>query len=87
MPLNIKDAEVHRQARRLAELTGQSLTGAVRDAVAVRLRQLEAAREATTRTRSPEALLALARDIAEHLKDGEHSRDHAELYDEDGLPA
>lgn len=86
MPLNIKDAEVHRQARRLAELTGQSLTGAVRDAVASRLRQVETDREAAARTRSPETLLTLARDIAGHLKDGEHSRDHAELYDKDGLP-
>ena len=87
MPLNIEDEQVHRQARRLATLTGQSLTGAVRDALAERLRQVERAQEQQPMARSPEALLAMAREIAAHMKDGEHFADHADLYDDDGLPA
>ncbi len=37
MALNIKDDDTDRLARELAELTGQSITGAVREAVAAQL--------------------------------------------------
>ena len=86
MPLNIKDEAIHRQARQLAMLTGQSITGAVREALAERLRQVAYEREQTPIVRSPETLLALAREIAPYLKDGERSADHVDLYDENGLP-
>ena len=41
MSLNIKNEETHRLVRRLAELTGQSQTGAVEDAVRRRIAELE----------------------------------------------
>ena len=84
MPLNIKDEAVYRQARQLATLTGQ--TGAVREAIAERLREVAHERKQTPIVRSPEMLLALAREIAPYRKDGERSADRADLYDEDGLP-
>ena len=37
MPLNIKDPEVHRMARTLAQRSGQTLTAVVRDALRERL--------------------------------------------------
>jgi len=40
MSLNIKNEETHRLVRRLAELTGQSQTSAVEDAVRRRLAEL-----------------------------------------------
>ncbi len=85
MPLNIKDEAIAHQARRLAALTGQSITGAVREAIADRLRQVE---QGTSQPppRTPERLLAMAREIAAHLEEGERSSDHAALYGDDGLP-
>jgi len=85
MPLNIKDENVHDQARRLARLTGESITAAVRGAVAEKLAAVEAGR-APEPPRTPERLLALARDCAATLRNGGHSADHADLYGEDGLP-
>lgn len=41
MPLNIKDADTHALAKRLAGLTGESLTQAVKRAVQERLAQVE----------------------------------------------
>lgn len=86
MPLNIKDEDVHRDARRLAELTGQSITGAVREAVAERLRALERERKREKRTRDAAAILAAARDCKVTLGLEGHSSDHEDLYGADGLP-
>jgi len=47
--LNIKNEETHRLVRQLAELTGQSQTSAVEDAVRRRLAELD--RERATRIR------------------------------------
>ena len=44
MPLNIKDAETHTLAKRLANLTGESLTQAVKQAVRERLARVEKSR-------------------------------------------
>jgi antitoxin VapB len=44
MTLNIKDQRTNQLARRLAEVTGESLTEAVRIAVQERLRRVEAKR-------------------------------------------
>ena len=41
MPLNIKDAETHTLAKRLASLTGESLTTAVKHAIQPKLAQVE----------------------------------------------
>ena len=88
MPLNIKDEAVHAKARRLAELTGTSITGAVGDAIERRLAELEGAREAD-RIQRLRAMQEIARKFAASLPPdhGATSTDHAELlYDEDGLP-
>lgn len=86
MALNIKDEAVTRQARRLAALTGQSITGAVREAVSERLREVERQAGQAAPARTPERLLVMARKIAAGLKNGGDSSDHADLYGDDGLP-
>ena len=48
MPLNIKDPNTHALAKRLASLTGESLTQAVKLAIQHRLAQVEKT-QATTR--------------------------------------
>lgn len=88
MPLNIKDEAVHAKAKRLADLTGRSITAAVSDAIDHRLAELEDAREAE-RMRRLRAMEEIARRFAASLPPdhGATSTDHADLlYDEDGLP-
>lgn len=83
MSLNIKDADTHRLARELADLTGETLTEAVRRALRERLDRV------TSNTREPlaERLLAIGRDCAAHMKEPWRSVDHGELlYDDLGLP-
>jgi antitoxin VapB len=80
MSLNIKNAEAYRLIRELAELTGESMTGAVTEAV----------RERLARVRSdfqPADIRELAREIRDRLPPGYLDEDHGELlYDKDGLP-
>lgn len=79
MALNIKNAEVERLAHEVAELTGESLTTAVSEAL----------RERLTRLRRPtaEEILAIGRDCAARLPKEVLELDHGELlYDELGLP-
>ncbi len=81
MPLNIKNEEAHALARELAQLTGQSITGAVTEAIRMRL-------EALKRTSSEERckrILAIGEDCAPRLAG--LSMEHGDLlYDENGLP-
>ena len=44
MPLNIKDPKTHALARRLATVTGETMTEAVRTAIQDRLKRVEAQR-------------------------------------------
>jgi antitoxin VapB len=85
MSLNIKNEEADRLARELADLTGESVTAAVTEALRERL-----ARERRQRHRkaTSEELLEIARDIASRLKEPWKSIDIDELlYDEKtGLP-
>ena len=83
MPLNIRDPETHALAKRLARLTGESLTRAVKLAIQQRLAQVE-------KTQRPTRLADELDDIALHcaglpLRD---QRDAEEIigYDERGLP-
>ena len=87
MALNIKDEAVHRDARRLAALTGRSITAVVREALAEKLQEVEQERAAASSGRSAEAILEAARKVGATLGTGGHSADHAELYGDDGLPA
>jgi antitoxin VapB len=82
MSLNIKDAEVHRLARAIADATGQSMTRVIREALQERQRQLQAAQ----RKASAEELLALARKVSAHAR-GPYPDHGVVLYDDRGLPA
>jgi len=81
--LNIKNEETHRLVRRLAELTGQSQTSAVEDAVRRRLEELEwegglqARHDATRR---------IVRRTAAALDPGLSNDPNDFLYDDLGLP-
>lgn len=80
MALNIKDSETDRLARELAELTGESITVALRHAIEDRLR--------VARQRDkPRVDLSeiIARGRARHTLT-ERSADEILGYDEDGLP-
>ncbi|MCA8908690.1 MAG: type II toxin-antitoxin system VapB family antitoxin [Rhodospirillaceae bacterium] len=85
MPLNIKDEEVHRKAKALAAATGRTITAAVADAIDEKLARLEQT-SPPTQERTVEAILAIGREVAAYMPKGAKSSDHAELYDEHGLP-
>lgn len=83
MSLNIKNDETYRLVRKLAKLTGESMTSAVTTAVRERLDRV------TTQTSDSVAkrLLAIGKDCAPRLKEPFRSADHGDLlYDERGLP-
>jgi antitoxin VapB len=79
--LNIKDAETDRLARRLARLTGESITKAVRTAVQERLEREERQRGRP----SVEHLMAIARQCASRPVIDDRSPDEIIGYDEPGL--
>jgi antitoxin VapB len=84
MSLNIKNDEAHRLAQELARLTGESVTGAVTEALRERLARIRRERDREALTRR---LLAIGVDCAARLKEPYRSIDHADLlYDEKGLP-
>jgi len=83
MSLNIKNPRTHQLAQELADLTGETLTGAVTEAVRERLERLRHGNAALLVDR----LLAIGRDCATRLPEPYRSADHADLlYAEDGLP-
>jgi antitoxin VapB len=83
MPLSIKDAETDRMARRLARLTGESITGAVQAAVRERLAREERRRgKRIDRAR----VKRIVQRIAELPVADDRSPDELIGYDEHGLP-
>jgi antitoxin VapB len=80
--LSIKDAETDRLARRLAQLTGESITQAVRTAVEERLEREERHRNQP----SVEQVMAIARRFASQPVIDNRSPDEIIGYDERGLP-
>ena len=83
MSMNIKNEETYRLAKELAALTGESLTGAITEALRERLARLRRERGSDLAAN----LLAIGRDCAAHLKDPFRNIDHGEmLYDQRGLP-
>jgi antitoxin VapB len=79
MSLNIKNEETHRLAQELAQITGESMTAAVTEAVRERLARVK-------RKGMAERIMKIAKESAALLK-GNPLPDHAELlYDEKGLP-
>jgi antitoxin VapB len=87
MSLNIKNAETHRLVRQLAELTGQSQTSAVEDAVRRRLEELTRENEVERRYRVLSEIIQRAQEAAATDPDWLRRDWDAELYDEEtGLP-
>lgn len=86
MSLNIKNERVHEMVRRLAELTGQSQTSAVEDAVRRRLEEMSASVRADEQRRHDEFDDALKR--LQSLPDVGPSYEEImdDMYDEMGLP-
>ena len=86
MSLNIKNKETHRLARELAELTGETMTGAVTVALSERLEREKRERSVDERRR---ALLEIRKRISKlPMRPGPSAVEHGDfLYDERGLPA
>jgi antitoxin VapB len=83
MSLNIKSEQAHDLARELAELTGESMTGAITTALRERLDRVQHRGRKGMAAR----LLAIADRYSAHLPEPWRSLDHATLlYDEKGLP-
>jgi antitoxin VapB len=82
MPINIKDSATDAKVRELAELTGESITDAVRIAIEQRLRRESPRRRAGV----AERLLALGASLSARprLQDGD--ADAAIGYDMFGVP-
>jgi antitoxin VapB len=80
MSLNIKNEETYRLVRELAELTGESMTGAVTEAVRERLERIKSDFQTGD-------IIDLAREIRERLPPGYLDVEHGDLlYDDKGLP-
>ena len=83
--MNIKNKETHRLARKLADLTGETMTGAITVALRERLERVKHERSVEERARE---LHAIGQRCASLLKDGPSAAEHGDfLYDERGLPA
>lgn len=85
MSLNIRDAEVHRLAREVAEATGETMTDAVRTALQERLERVRRVDEAASQRRF-EAIMEFARWWREQPVDDPRPFDEILDYDENGLP-
>ena len=84
MSLNIKNEETHRLARELAELTGETMTGAITAALIERLEREKRERSIEERVRE---LHAIGQRCASMLRPGPSAVEHGDfLYDERGLP-
>lgn len=85
MSMNIKNPEAHRLAHRIADLTGETVTGAVTASLRERLTRLEEQRNGEGTL--AEQLLVIGRACATRLPDTVRTVDHGELlYGLDGLP-
>jgi antitoxin VapB len=82
MALNIKDPETDQMVRRLANLTGENITQAVKTAVRERIEREERGRGKA----SFEELMAIARRIASRIDRDGRTADEIIGYDERGLP-
>ena len=83
MPLNIKDDDTQALTKRLASLTGESLTQAVKQAVRERLAQVEKTRHAI---RLADELDHIALHCADLPRRDGRSAEQIIGYDERGLP-
>lgn len=83
MRLNINDSETHALAKRLASLTGESLTQAVKQALQERLARVEKSRRAI---RLADELDHIALQCAALPRRDKRSAEQIIGYDERGLP-
>ncbi len=84
MGLNIKNEATCALARELAELTGETMTGAISVALRERLEREKRARDAEAEI---EEMLSIGERCAARLRPGPSSTEIGEfLYDEHGLP-
>ena len=83
MPLNINDADAHALAKRLASLTGESLTHAVKRAIQERLARVERNRRAI---RLADELDHIALHCAGLPRRDRRSSEQIIGFDERGLP-
>ena len=85
MSLNIKNQETHRLARELADLTGETMTGAITIALRERLEREQHERSVEERLRR---MRAITKRIAKlPMRPGPSAVEHGDfLYDERGLP-
>jgi antitoxin VapB len=83
MGLNIKNENTCQLVSQLAEITGESMTGAITEAVRERLERVSRQRNAGL----ADHLLAIGKDCAPRLKKPFRKIDHGDLlYGKDGLP-
>ena len=84
MSLNIKNEETHQLARELAQMTGETMTGAITIALREKLDRERRERSVETRIQKLRAIRKRCRSL---LKDGPSAVEHGDfLYDEIGLP-
>lgn len=83
MGLNIKNEETHAKVRRLAELTGMSMTAAIDDAVERRLREIDA-NPRGARGAEIDELMGRIREVFTPEVIEETKRIEADLYDQKG---
>ena len=82
MGLNIKNEEVHRLIKQLAEISGESQTEAVKHAVEERIQRLD------KRDGRLEKIFARGKDCAARLRAKGVTADHADfLFGPDGMPS
>jgi len=94
MSLTIKDPEVERLARELAEAAGEDIDAAVARAVKARLEALRAGTGETAEPKTPpsreglaERLMEIARRSAAKCVHDDRTPDEILGYDENGLPS
>ena len=84
MSINIKNQETCDLASELAQLTGDTMTGAITVALRERLERERSERSAEARV---QRLLAIGERCANMMGDGPSAVEHGDfLYDERGLP-
>ena len=84
MALNIKNPETCELVQELAELTGESMTQAITNAVR---EELKRARQHKKKEGIAEKLMEIGRETAPLIKEPWKSTPHGDLlYDENGLP-
>ena len=84
MSINIKNEETCQLASELAQLTGETMTGAITVALKERLEREKSQRSTEARV---QRLLAIGKRCAGMLGDGPSAVEHGDfLYDERGLP-